>query len=94
MPDPRKRLLYIYLNGFLQVFLHAMVASVLLLWCMQAIAFAHGLSFDWQAILRHLFLSLSLLAFFPGQTFWTFRLTDRGGRTYTIVGREDDAAPD
>ena len=80
----------LFTNGVLQVFLHIFIVSVLCMWALQAIAMGHGETYDWNAVLQHLVLSLSFLAFFPGQTVWTYQVEDRAGRVMTIVGRAHD----
>jgi len=82
------RLLIFYLWGFWLVFLQAIVFSVLIMWGIQAIAFAAGEVFDWGAVLHHLILSLTFIAFYPGQQFWTFRMEDPDGVIHTIIGAQ------
>lgn len=91
MQREQAKLLGLYLRGFLQVFLYIFLTSLLAMWALQALALAFGEAFDWGAVLMHLFLSLSFLAFFPGQKLWTYRMVDDCGRTHTIVG--DEGAP-
>ena len=84
------RLLALYLTGFFHVFMHVLVASMLLLWGMQIVAVLHGEVYNWSNVFVHLFLSLSFLAFYPNQQYWTYRLRGPDGAHYTIVGREQD----
>ena len=84
------RLLVIYLIGFGHVFLIAMGFSVIGVWLLQAGAMAFGESFDWGAIFVHLFVTASFVLLYPGQTFLTYRITDRRGQVYVIVGRDRD----
>lgn len=84
------RLLSLYLTGFFHVFLHVLVVAMLLGWGLQFMAMLHGEVYDWTGVFLHLFLSLSFLAFFPGQQVWTYRLKDRDGTVHTIVGRPPD----
>ena len=46
-------------------------------------------TYAWETIATHIFLSLNLLVFFPGQKLWTYRLTDSTGRVHTIIGEEN-----
>ncbi len=79
----------IHLYGYLLVFLQAFGASLLLMWVLQTLAISFGETYDWAAVLWHLFLTISFVAFFPGQQVWTFRLQDQYGRLFTIVGRTE-----
>ena len=87
------RTLVIYLYGFMLVFVQALGISLVTMWILQTLALSFGETYDWAAVLTHLFLMISFAAFFPGQTFWTFRMRDGQGACYTIIGRED-APPD
>lgn len=80
----------LHLIGFATVFFHAGIGAVITLWGLQLLAFLCDLSFEWQPVLQHLFLSLSLLALFPGQQYWTVQVTGPDGRLRTIVGREPE----
>jgi hypothetical protein len=84
------RLLGLHLTGYFHVFLHALVGAILLGWGLQVLALMFGDVYNWSLVFIHLFLSLSLLAFYPGQTVWTYRLEDREGRSHTIIGRDPD----
>ncbi len=90
MASKQRQLLGLYLRGFLQVFGYIFLTSLLVMWILQSLAIAFGEHFDWGAVLIHLFLSLSFLAFFPGQRLWTYRLQAQNGRMYTIIGTEID----
>lgn len=82
-------ILSLYLRGFLHVFLYIFLTALLATWLLQGIAMSFGEVYDWGAVLTHLFLSMSLLAFFPGQRVWTYRMQTRDGRAYTIVGVDE-----
>ena len=94
VPLGKIKLLGLYLLGFAHVFLRVFVAAVLAMWVLQFAALSLGANYDWANVLTHLFLSLSLLAFFPGQRIWTFQLTARDGTAYTIIGPEPAEAAD
>lgn len=89
MPYSRLHMLNIYLRGFVLVFLHLFLVAVLATWALQVIALVTGTFLDAPALLNHFFLSLCLMALFPGQTVWTYRIRDKSGRLHTIVGRTD-----
>ena len=78
--------LLIYLVGFALVFAQAAAAAVLVMWGLQTLALAFDEAHAWDAVVRHLFLTFSLLAFFPGQKFWTVRMRGWDGQDYVIVG--------
>lgn len=84
------KLLGVHLTGYFHVFMHVVVASMLVGWGLQFLAMLHAEVYDWTGVFVHLVLSLSFLAFFPGQTVWTYRLLDRDGVEHTIVGRTPD----
>ena len=81
--------LAIHLYGYVLVFFQAFGMSLMLMWVLQTLALSSGETYDWAAVLWHLFLLFSFVAFFPGQTFWTLRLTDSRERVQTIVGRTE-----
>ena len=87
MSTSKIKLLFLYLTGFFHVFLHVLVVSMLMGWGLQLLAMLHGETYDWGAIFIQLFLSISLLVFFPGQHLWTYRLRDARGVEHTIIGR-------
>lgn len=80
------RLLVFYLYGYALVALQAVGVAVLLLWALQVFALALGEQHDWHAVLVHLILTVNFAAFYPGQTFWTFRLAASDGTEHTIIG--------
>ena len=86
MREKQARSLALFLQGVLHVFLYIFLTSLLVMWSLQALAMPFGESFDWAAVFTHLFLSFSLLAFFPGQQVWTYRMYTRDGRSCVIVG--------
>ncbi len=86
----KMRFLALYLTGFFHVFLHVLVTAMLVMWGMQFVAALYGETFNWSNVFLQLFLSLSFLAFYPGQQLWTYRLLGPDGKHYTIVGRERD----
>ena len=93
MVSRRKRsVLALHLAGFGMVFLYVCLVSVLTTWGLQCLALLFGETYDWEAVLVHLILSLSFLAFFPGQTLWTVRLRDSNGKDYVIIGKESSRA--
>jgi hypothetical protein len=78
--------LVIYLYGFWLVFLQSVLVAVLMMWALQVFAMALEARADWGPVLLHLILTVYFAALFPGQTFWTFRLTAADGTVYTIIG--------
>lgn len=86
MTDDAVKVLKLHLRGYIHVGAHVFAVSVLMMWGIQTLALVNGLQFDWSEVLTHLFLSLTFLAFFPGQTFWTYRLADESGNVHIIVG--------
>ncbi|MEP4196637.1 MAG: hypothetical protein ABJL99_13490 [Aliishimia sp.] len=95
MEQEKAKLISFYLYGFMLVFGQAIIVSVLAVWGLQTLAFLFGETFEWGAVLRHLILSLTLLAFFPGQQIWTFRMRGPDQQMYTIVGCDPtDKAPE
>jgi hypothetical protein len=84
------KLLTVHLTGYFHVFLHVLVAAMLMGWALQLLATMHGEAYNWTGVFMHLFLSMSFLAFFPGQQVWTYRLKDADGVVHTIVGRPAD----
>ena len=90
MTRSRIRLLAIYLTGFAHVFLIAFGLALVGLWLLQAGAMAFGEHFDWKAILAQLFLTISFVLFYPGQTLLSYHITDRAGRRYLIVGQDEE----
>jgi hypothetical protein len=87
------RLIAFFLWGFVQVFAQAAVAAWLAYWAVQWGTFVLELPpVDPGPVYRHLFLSFSLLFFFPGQTFWTHTREGPDGKTYVIVGGDQSCA--
>ena len=86
MTQAKLGLLALYLRGFMLVFLIVAIASLLVVWVLQAIAMGFGETYAWSQILAQLFLSGSFLALFPGQRFWTFSITDADGNQHVIIG--------
>lgn len=82
------RLVGFYLYGFLLVFGQAIIVSIMAVWVLQGGALVFGESYDWGAILEHLILSLTFLAFFPGQKVWSFYLEGPDGQIHTIIGQD------
>ncbi len=70
---------------------HIFAVAVLILWGMQAAAISYGFQFDASAVLQHLILSFTFLVFFPGQTFWSYRVTTEDGHSLLIVGTDREA---
>ncbi|MFK7876638.1 MAG: hypothetical protein AB8B71_12800 [Paracoccaceae bacterium] len=90
----QRKLLSIHLKGYALIFLKLAIFSLISLWVIQIAALSFGETYDWQNILRQIFLSLCFVAFYPGQTLWTFRVTADNGDVHTIVGLHDpDARP-
>ena len=77
--------------GFAQVFLIAAGFAVVSLWVLRAGAMVFEERYEWGPVFTHLFLIYSFAFFYPGQTLLTYRVTDRRGREYIIIGREDEA---
>lgn len=82
------RLCILFAIGCAQVLLRVAVLSLLMFWALQLVAQLYGEIHDWRAVLSHIMLSLTFLAFFPGQRIWTHRIQDRNGFAITIIGRE------
>ena len=87
MSATKIKLLFLYLTGFFHVFMGALVASMLLGWGLQFLGALHGETYDWSTVFIQIYLSISFLAFFPGQQLWTYRLRDAEGVEHTIIGR-------
>ena len=67
------------------------MVSILILWGLQAFAAPYGETHDWAAVLEHLILTLTFVAFFPGQSFWNFQVSDGRGGVISIIGRATHA---
>ena len=84
-------LIVTFARGCLMVVGQIVLVAVLLLWGLQAVAMLYGEAYDWVLVLQHLILSMTFLAFFPGQQVWSFHLEDARGRVVPIVGKPPEA---
>lgn len=84
-------LLGLFVFGVLRVCLGIFLTSLLAMWALQSLAMLFGESYDWGQVLWQIYLSLCLLAFFPGQRLWTYQIRLRNGQVITIAG--DDTRP-
>lgn len=93
MSKEKVSLLWLFLKGCVHVLIVIAILSLLLFWVLQSMAlFVYDEIYDWQNILGHIILSMTFLAFFPGQRFWTHQVEDDEGRCVTIIG--DDSFTD
>lgn len=90
MTKKKLELVRLHLTGFLVVFFQAGIGAMVTMWGLQILAAICGLEFVWEPVLKHLFLSFSFLAFFPGQEYWTVQVEGPDGQLHTIVGREPE----
>jgi hypothetical protein len=77
----------LFIRGCGHVLLTLTILSILVLWALQVLALLLDETYDWHAVFSHTLLTLSFAAFFPGQTFWTYRIKDDSGMTVTIIGQ-------
>lgn len=86
-------LLGLFVFGVLRVCLGIFLTSLLAMWALQSLAMLFGESYDWAGVLWQIYISLCLLAFYPGQSLWTYQIRTRGGVVITIAGDENRPWP-
>ena len=76
----------LHITGYIALVYHAFLVSWFGTTVIFLIGLAHGVTPQAGPILLHIFCSFLFLTLFPGQRFWTIRVSDRHEQDRTVVG--------
>lgn len=85
-PIRPRDLLCLHLEGYALLCIQGAGFAFLATTALFILGLTAGLVIPVGGVMAHLFLGFLLMTLFPGQMFWTVRVTDRHGQPRTVVG--------